>query len=180
MSFDDIPDTGLERVRVLENLLVARATGDLTASDQLYGAVRRELMADARLKRLLPEFVRTCRTLDVFWPYIKGLAGTYADRRKIIGEAFTPIVDFLEGADRSPGDAPVSDTLQSFDVEGVHLVWEKALQRRASDPEGAITLSRTLLETVCKRILDAREKSYSDKEDLPKLYGMVAKELSRT
>jgi hypothetical protein len=55
----------------------------------------------------------------------------------------------------------------------------KALERRNADPEGAITIARTLLETVCKRILDQLPgAAYTDKEDLPKLYGMVARALN--
>jgi hypothetical protein len=68
--------------------------------------------------------------------------------------------------------------LQTFDSEGVHAVWEKALRRRHTDAEGAITVARTLLETVCKRILDDLNITYSDKEDLPKLYSMTAGALS--
>jgi hypothetical protein len=52
------------------------------------------------------------------------------------------------------------------------------LDRRLSDPEGAITVARTLLETVCKRILDELSITYTDKEDLPKLYAMAAKVLN--
>jgi hypothetical protein len=48
--------------------------------------------------------------------------------------------------------------------------------RRSSDPEGAITSARTLLETVCKLILDDLGVAHSD-DDLPKLYGKVAREL---
>lgn len=126
----------------------------MTASTHDYEQLRRNFIADPGTKDLLPRFVRTCRTLDVFWPFIKDKAGTYADRRRIIGEAFTPLVDHLEGRNRSPGDSVVSDALQSFDADGVHAVWSKALSRRNADPEGAITMARTLLETVCKRILD--------------------------
>ncbi len=73
----------------------------------------------------------------------------------------------------------MSTSLESFEAEGVHAVWSKALDRRNADPEGAITIARTLLETVCKRILDQIPgSSYTDKEDLPKLYGMVAKALN--
>ena len=39
---------------------------------------------------------------------------------------------------------------------------------RQDDPEGAITAARTLLETVCKHILDETEVDYS-KDDLPTL-----------
>jgi hypothetical protein len=60
----------IERARMMENLLTARATGDLSADREMYEALRRGLMADATLKALLPDFVRTCRTLDVFWPYL--------------------------------------------------------------------------------------------------------------
>ena len=179
MSFaDDLPTGALERVSMLENLLVARATGDMSASNHDYEQLRRDFIADPETKELLPPFVRTCRSLDVFWPFIKDKAGTYADRRRIIGEAFTPLVDHLEGRNRAPGDIVVSDTLQSFDADGVHVVWTKALSRRNVDPEGAITVARTLLETVCKRILDAIPIAYSDKEDLPKLYSMAAKALN--
>lgn len=164
---------------MLENLLVARATGDVSANTHIYEFLRREFIADSQLKPLLPDFVRTCRTLNVFWPYIKEQAGTYAERRKIIGTAFTPLIDFLEGANRAPSDANVSNTLGSFDVEGVHAVWEKAISRRSTDPEGAITIARTLLEAVCKRIIDDTEGlSYTDKEDLPKLFSMTARTLN--
>lgn len=77
-----------------------------------------------------------------------------------------------------PADTANTTVLSSFDPEGVHNVWTKALERRLSDPEGAITVARTLLETVCKRVLDDLSISYDDKDDLPKLYGNVAKALN--
>jgi len=48
---------------------------------------------------------------------------------------------------RAPFDTAASETLQTFDSKGVHAVWEKALQRRHTDAEGAITSARTLVET---------------------------------
>jgi hypothetical protein len=77
---------------------------------------------------------------------------------------FTPLIDHLEGANRAPIDSVASDVLQRFDAEGVHQVWEKALARRHADPDGATTTARTLLETVCKRILDESGETYSDKD----------------
>ncbi len=177
--FDDneIPASLVERAMMMENLMIARATG-LGADSAMYESLRREFMASETLKPLLPDFVRTCRTLDVFWPYIKVRAGTYADRRHIIGTAFVPLLDYLESRYRAPVDAAASETLQTFDGEGVHAVWEKALQRRHTDAESAITIARTLLETVCKRILDDLQITYTDKEDLPKLYSMTASALN--
>jgi len=43
--------------------------------------------------------------------------------------------------------------------------------------DGAITSARTLLETVCKRILDEADETYSDRDDLPALYRAVAMKL---
>lgn len=174
----ELPSTLLERAAMLENLMTARATGDLSASTQIYEYLRREFMSEPATKDLLPSCVRTCRSLDTFWPFIKGEAGSYADRRLYISQAFTPLVESLEGKNRAPGDKVVSDALETFDAKGVHAVWSKALDRRLSDPDGAITVARTLLETVCKRILDEQSICYTDKEDLPKLYSMAARSLN--
>ena len=58
------------------------------------------------------------------------------------------------------------------------LCGPKLLARRHTDPEGAITSARTLLETVCKRVLDETGTAYSDKDDLPALYKVVATKLN--
>jgi hypothetical protein len=44
------------------------------------------------------------------------------------------------------------------------------MERRENDPEGAVTLARTLLESVCKHILDGRGITYKNDSDLPTLY----------
>ena len=120
---------------MMEGNLIACATGG-SSDNHIYEFLRREFMADPVSRELLPRFVRTCRNLDAFWPYIKHEAGTYAERRHIINEAFTPLTDHLEGRNVAPGDKVASDTLESFDTEGVHAIWLKALARRSSDPEG--------------------------------------------
>ena len=177
-SISDLPDSPAERAAFLENIMIGRATGDQTSNDAAYRELRREFMSHPSTKGLLPAFVRTCRSLDTFWPWIKGEAGTYAERRQIIGEAFTPLIDHLEGANRAPIDGIASASFSRFDAEMVHAHWMKALDRRIEDPEGAITIARTLLESVCKRILDEQGATYTGKEDLPKLYRLAASSLS--
>jgi hypothetical protein len=86
-------------------------------------------------------------------------------------------LDRLEDAQRAPADDTITIVLSNFDADGVHVAWERALDRRDTDPEGAITAARTLLETVCKRILDEAGGPYTDKEDLPQLYRLVAERL---
>ena len=173
----ELPDEEIERAAMLEGVLMARATGN-PAEEGIYTLLRREFMADPLLKGLLPSFVRTNRSLGAFWEYIKQQAGTYAERRQIIGGAFLPLMDHLEGANSVPADQVTSDALEAFDEQGVHAVWAKALARRNADPEGAITIARTLLETVTKRILDEMHEPYSDKDDLPKLYASTATALN--
>jgi hypothetical protein len=77
----------------------------------------------------------------------------------------------------SPADESISGILDRFDKEVVHRRWTAALERRATDPEGAITLARTLLEDVIKWLLSKERVSYDDKADLPALYRLLAKEL---
>lgn len=180
---DDLPDSLPERAAILERLMTASATGDMNADTRVYEYLRREFMSVQATEELLPPFVRTCRTLKVFWPYIKEQSATYAGRRLFISQAFSPLLDYLEGKNNAPSDKLVSDTLRTFDSEGVHIVWTKALERRGADPEGAITVARTLLETVCKHIIDEGKIdeqgiTYSEKDDLPKLYAMAARALN--
>jgi hypothetical protein len=172
----DYRATPLEQAKMLENILVSACEG--AAGDTgMYQQLRAELMQDPVLRPLLPEFVRTCRDLRHFWGYIKGYAPKWEPRRVHVRDGMTPVFDQLEGAHRAPVDNVASDVLQKFDAEGVHSVWEKALARRHSDPDGAITSARTLLETVCKRILDEAGETYSDKDDLPALYRAAALKL---
>lgn len=173
----DVPDNALERADMMESILISRATGG-DGDNQIYVFLRRYFMADPNIRDLVPRFVRTYRNLDAFWQFIKNEAPTYAERREIIGKAFAPLMDQLEGRNNVPADKAASDVLGVFDADGVHAVWAKALERRNTDPEGAITIARTLLETVTKRILDEMEETYSDKDDLPKLYASAAKSLN--
>ena len=184
MDFYDrsIPIGQYERGMYLQNLLVARATGG-SADTQGYEFLRRFFLENPHTQELLPRFVRTSRDLSSFWAWIKGEASSYEERRRLIRAAFVPLLDRLEGRTSAPLDTDASATLAQFDADGVHSVWLKALERRETDPEGAITVARTLLESVCKHILehatrDISKPLYDDKDDLPKLYGAVAKELN--
>lgn len=170
--------TDLERAKYLQNLLIAQATGN-GADDSEYQTVRRSLLDNREAAELLPSFVRTCRDLPQFWGFIKYEKGSYAERRQLIWSSFAPLLDHLEGRALRPSDASISEGLKSFDSDGVHAVWAKALERRESDPEGAITSARTLLETVCKHVLEEAGVQFEKgKTDLPDLYRLVAKELN--
>jgi hypothetical protein len=155
---------------ILQDGLIAWATGK-SFEESVYKKLRREFMENAELKTKLPEFLQRNRDLPQFWHFISRQFGTYKERRAFIWDQFGPLIDHLESQGHAPGVAPISDVLESFDPEHVHAIWQKALTRRASDPEGAITAARTLLESVCKHILDDAAVPYLDDADLPKLLG---------
>jgi abortive infection Abi-like protein len=63
-------------------------------------------------------------------------------------------------------------------AESVLADWNKALECRHTDPEGAITGARALLTTVCKHVLDERGITYLETMDLPVLMKMTAEQLN--
>ncbi|MCQ3950557.1 MAG: abortive phage resistance protein [Planctomycetes bacterium] len=167
----------LSDLEVLKNLLVVHATGG-RANDAEYQELRARVLKDPLIKAKLPRFLSTCRNLGEFWGHIKGLAGTYAERRVILRDEFHLALEFLENNDSAPSDAFVSGALTDFDEAYVHAVWSAALERRTTDPQAAITSARTLLEAVCKHILDEQHLKYTDGTDFPKLYGKAAASLN--
>ncbi len=173
----DFPTSKIEQAELMMNVLVDCATGG-GSNDVAYRLLRDEFIADTQIRSLLPRFVRTNLNLSSFWSFIKMEAPTYAERRTIIYEGFAPLIEHLEGPASVPIDDVASSAFMSLDTDGVVSVWAKALDRRESDPEGAITLARTLLETVIKHVLDESNESYDDTEDLPKLYRRVARTLN--
>lgn len=177
MNDDAIPDDLEGRAKLLESALIKACHGQSgPADDDAYTALRRLMMRDPVLKPLLPDFVRTCRDLTHFWPYIKGVSPQWGPRRQHVQDALTPLFDHAERGGALADDV-ISEALQRFDPEGVRAAWDKALSRRYSDPEGAITAARTLLETVCKHVLDERKTLYAQNADLPALYKATAETL---
>lgn len=70
---------------------------------------------------------------------------------------------------------PLTDTLNWTYVK---QTWTKASERIRSDPSGAITSARSLLESVCMHILDRRGKPYDKDGDLQKLYRATSRALT--
>ncbi|MGP8154031.1 MAG: abortive infection family protein [Smithella sp.] len=168
----------IECVQALQNMLIAISTGQ-QANGSDYAALRIYLLENSEYKQLLPLFIRTNRELDQFWPFIKNKYPTYAERRAYIWQEFAPILDFMEGKNKAPLDKATSQVLKKFDSDGVNGAWQRALERRTTDPEGAITAARSLLETVCKHILDEKKIPYDkNKIELHELYKLTANELS--
>ena len=177
MILDELK-TDFEKAQGLQNLLISQATGGAESTSD-YKLLRAYFIENKEISNSVPSFVRTNRELDQFWQFIKFKFGHYAERRDFIWNEFSPLMDLLEGRDEKLSDTTISDGLKSFDEDGIHAIWAKALERRKTDSEGAITMARTLLETVCKHILDESKVEYErEKIELPDLYKLTSKELN--
>ena len=167
-----------EMAGYLQNMLISVATGG-AAEDRDYKALRQHFIENKATSELLPKFVKTNRDISQFWGFIKYEFAKYQERRDFIWAEFASLFEFLEGKNRRPADPTITDGLKKFDEDGVQSVWTKAIERRSIDPEGAITASRTLLESVCKHILDDKGIEYDKQRiELPELYRITSKELN--
>ncbi len=167
----------MSEVESLKNILVSVATGG-EGDDVRYRELRRELIALPRIAKTLPQVVQDCRDLSEFWGFIQPKFATYAERRAYLRREFDPLLNFLEAEVGAPSDSVISMTIGVVGLDFIQEAWHKALERRARDAEGAITAARTLVESVCKHILDSTDTPYDDGADLPKLYTLTAKQLS--
>jgi hypothetical protein len=176
---EDDERTLAEKVEKFQAGLIGTATQDGGSLEpNVFARLRQELMTDSTIRDKIPEIVRKYRDAGQFWQFIKNKFGTYRERREYIWAQFRPLLEHLEFQERTPGVAPISAALEAFDPENVHAAWQKALDRRVTDPEGAITAARMLLETVCKHILDDGQGTYPDDADLPKLWALTAETLN--
>lgn len=159
-----------------ESQLIAWAT-DSEPQGNEYRKMRADLMDDPTLKPHLPDFIRSCRSYDQFWAKMKKVADTYKERRQFIWSEMKPVFDIVENRESTPVDQSMEEALSDLEVEHVNSQWEKALDRITQDPEGALTIARTLLESVFMSLLDEFNVEYSESDDITNLYHMMATEM---
>ena len=166
---DDLSDYNL--IEYFVNILISKATGGTPIENKIYTYVRSKLLTDLTLKENLPYWIQTNRNIEQFWAMIKNKFSTYAERREFIWNEFSSILNALENK-----TTPIQSI--KFDENHINLEWKKALERQETDPSGAITIARTLVESVLKFILDEKSINYNrDREELPDLYKKVSKSL---
>lgn len=159
-----------EKVEWFQNSLISWATGgqwDETA----YKASRDELISTSPTKEVMPRFMHYCGDLHQFWSFIKGISPTYKGRREYLWAEFRPVIDGLRLSCGlvSPSDQGTTETLGHVDSDFINEAWQTALRRRFEDPDGAVTAARSLVETVCKHILDDAGVTYKRNADLAEL-----------
>jgi len=169
-----------EKLLRIKNILLDAATYAnewTTKTEDFYESTRLEWLNHARFKHRIPSCIKENRTVSEFRTYSQQYGG-YKPRREFVKQIFDEILSELELQDSSPADSLISGKLAQVDSDHIKDVWQKALDRRNSDPEGSITVARTLLESVCKHILDDLGENHDEKTELPKLYSTVATRLN--
>ena len=133
-----------------------------------YDSLRGAILSNAELISKMPSFIRDCHTLYEFSDFIKSKGNT-RERRAYLKKELGPANAFVYQISFTPGDEVISEILSHR--ERLNDAWEKALQRRATDPDGAITSARSLLETTFKHVLDEKglQANYDNNTTLPDL-----------
>lgn len=169
----------IEKVLHLRELLIARATDSYEkGASEAFKELRKELLIKKNLYGYIPFIVKDTNTLDEFEARIKWDFKSYVERENYIYSEFKELLNVLERRNTSPLDQVVELRINELSSDYIHQIWQKALERRVTDPDGAITLARTLLESTCKYILDEHQVDYGNAPDINQLYRLVSKELN--
>lgn len=174
----EVPEDLFECTIYLRNTLLGLTTEG--GSESGYKIARKKLMDDISIKKLVPDFVRFSPDAVSVRAALSGVAsgpGSWALRRAHVNDAFNPLLSYLKNG-QAAADSVISEVLKNYDAPAVQAFWNKALERRSIDPEGAVTAASTLLEEVCKHILEDSGLEWDKKWNIPKLYSEVSKILN--
>lgn len=168
----------LEEVdRFIKNVK-GRVTSDPMEQGFNYSSERKNLLENPLTKQFVPAFVKTCRTDDFLWLYMKEKFASYAERRIFINNEFSLMINHLEQINFNGISIQIETLLEvGKEFEYIQTYWEKAKSKVELDPEGAITNARTLIESCLKYILDSLNVPYKDNGDLNVLYKATRTEL---
>ena len=167
----------LTKIEIAQICCLNLATGG-NATYEDYENRRAELLSEPLLQPYLPEWIVRCRYGSQFWSLMKEISSTYQGRRKFIWNEFAPLINLVERRGIEPTSLSLDEILQKCSSKKVAEAWSRCFHRREDDPEGAITSARSMLESVCKFILEEHGKYYDPKDDLPKLYKLTASVLN--
>jgi hypothetical protein len=155
--------------------------GPDTVSKADYHSAHKRVFEDPTARRAAEKKLMRFTTPDLMWSYLRSVAtgsGSWALRRGAAHELIDPVIEALFDATESPADHLITGATVRLNADSVRDAWDKAIARRETDPEGAITMARTLLESTLKTILDDRNVAYRGADDLPALYRAASAELA--
>ncbi len=165
------------KVSRLKNKLREHVTNGIWNEEE-YQQIRQFLVHDPSLSKFIPTFIHSCKTLSEckqsIWDEFGKVEGRYDLRRQYINDEFKRIEEYLTSQPISPvDDGGLEEICGQLNFPKIIDIWERGRVRMSDDPGGALTMARTLLETVCKHILDELDEEYTNTDDLNDLYRKV-------
>jgi abortive infection Abi-like protein len=155
--------------------------GPTTVTKHEYQAAHKRVFADPTARRVADKKLIRFKNPDLLWSHPCSVAtgsGSWALRRGASHELIDPVIEALIDTSESPTDHLITGATVRLNADSVRDGWDKAIARRDNDPDGAITMARTLLESTLKTVLEDRGVAYKDSDDLPTLYKAVSRELA--
>lgn len=83
----------------------------------------------------------------------------------------------LPSLDEIEGSAETQSLFSDSSLADSQRLWTKAKARLKNDPEGAVTAARTMIESCCKNLINSLGGTYTNNDDLPKLYKTLSSNL---
>ena len=122
----------------------------------------------------LPNWIRLLETPDDVITYLfnSNTSSNIDELRKKFEDALNSTITSFKALSLSPLEQSIK-----IDVEYISEQWRKALERQETDPEAAITMARTMIESVLKHIASESSLDIKDDVDLPILYKAVVRSL---
>jgi hypothetical protein len=112
----DSSDANRQYVEELRDILIRRATGGSNVDEADFRALRERLRANPELRDRLPDWLRSTRTLDDWWGFIKPKFPTYAERQTFVSQEFDRALTYLEDGQDVPASLSDRDskTIDAF------------------------------------------------------------------
>jgi len=146
-----LPD--LDLALQLQNTVINSLMLKSKSENDDYKQLREYFVKNEKLKAKVPEIVRTCRDLGHVRNEVPKVFQYYTQQKDYLYDQFRPLFDEIERDYLPPSTNIISLAIEQYTSNEVYSVWQKALERIETDPEGAITSARTLVERICKHIL---------------------------
>ena len=160
-----------EKLYSLHSILDKAVTSDNLLENEFKDL--RSFFINSLYMNLLPKWLCTSPDLAAIKKIAQGISSQYKGRREWLNEELSP----LHKAVRQFTTDILNENiciLESLDSKTIMLHWDKMLCRLKHDPEGAVTMARTLLESELKLIAEKLDLQLGKNEDVPSLYKKIA------
>lgn len=161
-----------------EKQAIGVATNFADSNYEKYETARNNLLSEPLMYSVIPEWIIKNRWGSQFRTFMQQMSDQYAPRRKFIWDSVYELRQFIEKGAAQPVSLSFDEIKYAIRTASLESLWKKIHSRREKDPEGAITASKTMLESTMKYILDELNAEYSEKEDVLDLYKKVSEKLN--